>query len=632
MSTTRRDRVAWALLVVLAIGAFLLLRHSSPDPAPTRPDASPSAPAGREYPRLLEPEQAAAARSQVPGSPEGADEPTRPEAARVEGSVRDEAGRPLAGVAVALSACWTPYGSDFELLCTRVTDAEGRYSCELERDLGLSEDERALVRLRARAAPPGFASAFQETRDLSAVVTHLELVLRSSATVSGRVVSARGIPVQGARVELFAWQKVFAGEAQVLAVAEEQTDESGRFSLSADNQPLYSVVVRTASQGETGLALEGFDGAQSVDCGTLVLEEGAPSSARLTCQSGEPLGGVWLLVSESGDQPLWARTDARGLVEVTHFGEQPLSLALGEETFVLGRQFSPLPLESQGVFLRVQVADARGRRLRGAQVLAKALLADELLELLRPLPAPGDEPTMLFRAPMGVREFFVEARAGPLDRVAARLVAGACLNELELRLPAPNELARLVCTARTADGDPLTAFQVVLASLESGFPVPAEANGQGPRIERSLAPGAYVARAFRTDVGRDGAVLSFAPALLHLEPGERRELEFLFPAATGPMASGGFELELDGGGIGEGSELTAALLPRGLGLSHDSPVAGALGVRLERLGEGRFSSSVGLLPGDYDVCVRAAGSLPSWSEVRIVSGQRALARVELRTR
>ncbi|MCA8951335.1 MAG: carboxypeptidase regulatory-like domain-containing protein [Planctomycetes bacterium] len=216
-------------------------------------------------------------------------EATVPPALTGEGTVRDEAGAPLAGayVTAAGSGIWS------------LTDEIGRYTLPLYGSQArlLVQDARSDFGFVGRSGP------LELGRD-HGVVPLPELVAETGAMVQGRLHDADGQPVEGAPILL-------RGEG-VARVCE--SGMSGRFCLKGLLLGRYEIrpLPWSGAFGEPrAIVLEGA----VTEC-ELQLEKPQQQKVLVCHEDGVPVGNAYVAVIVEGNRSNVARADEQGFAEV----------------------------------------------------------------------------------------------------------------------------------------------------------------------------------------------------------------------------------------------------------------------------------------------------------------------------
>ncbi|MEX1025108.1 MAG: sigma-70 family RNA polymerase sigma factor [Planctomycetota bacterium] len=161
-----------------------------------------------------------------------------------------------------------------------------------------------------RVAAPGFAPVSVQLA-LQAGTQFERVVLTPGTTLSGRVVDARGRPLEHARVTRF----VHHQDEDLVA----HTGPDGRFSFSNLAAGRMRFAVRDADD-RLGVALTATLGSKPVDVGTLVAREQAPHRMRMLDEHERPLGSLTVELRSPLGEPGWVRsalTDDGGWLHVT---------------------------------------------------------------------------------------------------------------------------------------------------------------------------------------------------------------------------------------------------------------------------------------------------------------------------
>ncbi len=225
----------------------------------------------------------------------------------------------------------------------------------------------------------GFVSALAPNIELPQTEP-LNIVLKPSSKIEGRVVDADGVPVEGAKVAAIPEDKTAARYGMGYGGGDESTGVDGRFEL-AEVTP-GATLIQVTQPGFQVLRVGGFEvpADQPLRDVELRLTVGAQLTGTLTDAEGEPLSGVMVMaigpngqMSESG----FAQTDGEGQYLLS-------SLLLGSHTITtigegLSRSSKNVLIEPGENRLDIQlgatvtisgrVFEASGRPLQGAQVM-----------------------------------------------------------------------------------------------------------------------------------------------------------------------------------------------------------------------------------------------------------------------
>ncbi len=217
--------------------------------------------------------------------------------------------------------------------------------------------------------------------------------LAEAAVFQGIVQDPARDPLAGARVELvpllgnFAWQRgILAGSAGPEPVAATQTDDAGRFSLTAPTLGVWRLEVRAA--GRVPMRYFPLPSARSIELPPLTLAPAGKTRIEVRHSSGEPAGGLWVY-AESASADLWkalakdgwragarhGRTDSRGVLELPRLPEERLHLHVFAPGNLAplrlpdaGEQASAVLRPAEGGSRVLGVRDADGRPMAGVVV------------------------------------------------------------------------------------------------------------------------------------------------------------------------------------------------------------------------------------------------------------------------
>jgi hypothetical protein len=188
---------------------------------------------------------------------------------RIEGVVRDAAGRPAAADVITTQAFPSPEDKGEQSFIEAQTDpATGRFTLE-----GLEEGD-----YRVYATAPG-RRAEESQSEVAAVRAdeepgQVELVLKESIVVSGRVMGPGATPVAGASVI------VFARDAPDVLARRRATDETGRYTARLPAGTRDAVLIVSAAGVGHSILGRGVPANRTIDValygtGTVDLEPGA---------------------------------------------------------------------------------------------------------------------------------------------------------------------------------------------------------------------------------------------------------------------------------------------------------------------------------------------------------------------
>lgn len=272
--------------------------------------------------------------------------------ATVEGSVRDEDGRPIAGAAVVGSST-TPEARGMLLgvrggrfddgARTATTDAQGRYFLR-----GLSEGE-GRVEASTEDRPPALKSGLALAS--GAALKNVDLTLRAGATIEGAVTDASGAPLAGAKVRAVSEStRVIGEDAPSDPDRRATTDERGRFALRGLKPVSYAVSAR-----KSGFLPAVASAEPGGDAPTLKLKQSGALFGRVTGADGKPAANPRVEVR---------RTDRFGFM-----GRSAVKVAVGAEAAAALGEADPLgwwyaadvPFEKASLIVR---ADGSGKAER----------------------------------------------------------------------------------------------------------------------------------------------------------------------------------------------------------------------------------------------------------------------------
>jgi protocatechuate 3,4-dioxygenase beta subunit len=456
-------------------------------------------------------------------------------ALRVEGTVRDEAGGPVAGAFVR--------GKGYDA----VTDAAGHYQ--------LGPLEPGSIRVRATAARYGDDSEDVESGPGN---VRVDFTLAATVPIEGVVVDDAGQPVADVVLEL---EQLFVdGDGETHSVGIAVSDEEGRFLMGAPEPGTFNLDAQ-AGDGRVREKLRVTAPSSKVQ---VVLPRKARVSGTLTDEQGTPIPGarVKLWREDRG----WAAayedtTDARG-----HFslqGLEPGRFVL-EATHVSGgvERSTSRPVELHGheaveVALRLEAGwtltglavDEAGQPVAGVRV--HAMLPPGAMPAWRRGDESGGPPPY---APTGAdgrftlrhlrtEEVWLDVLADGLRFAPSRSEGGqAELKRLRVRSGAPEvrlvleRLGRIHGRLTGPDGAPLTRFRLngkELADPRGVFSRPIETSGTW-RMELSAKGMAPVLREVEAQAGTDVDL-----GEIRLGPGRRVSGRVLDAETGEPVARAG---------------------------------------------------------------------------------------------
>lgn len=438
--------------------------------------------------------------------------------ATLAGTVVDAQGKPLPGAEIFVVESLPRRGTEEEVLRKLKPQAssgpDGRFQLR-DQPAGVP---LSLVVL-ARGHLPG---PFRGIR--SPAPEPLTLRLEPAWGLRGRVVSADGEPVAGARLEL-RWQAVLPeDERQPVGpsiVREAASDRDGRFAL--EGMPQGKAWLDVAAQGFVPLDhLEVR--LPAPDAGgewVIVLQPGALLEGRVTTDAGEPVAGV--RISAGGGAGL-SDADGRYQAEGVPVGEQEVRIVHPDYRSRVQRQrIEPgtnrldVQLES-GVEVAGRVVDEAGGPVAGAEVWMISRQRRDLPEY-----HVRSAPDGSFRFPTVAQgRYTLGAEAenrSPAELEAAVVVAGESVSGLEVTLRQGATLSGQILGLEPGE---LSAVQV-RARIEGRGSFPARIDAQGRYEIRHLQAGDWEVRAALWDGQRQ------VEARVPIGPSDRevsRDLEF----------------------------------------------------------------------------------------------------------
>jgi protocatechuate 3,4-dioxygenase beta subunit len=450
----------------------------------------------------------------------------------------------------------------------------------------------------------------------------------SAATLSGRVVDARGRPVPGARVLALRLR----GPAETEAAFEATADADGRFAVARLAAGRYRLLVEApgfASAEPPPFQLPGSDI-------VVALAGDATSIAGRVLAAGAPAGGarVRLAAAAGATAVRETATRADGSFSFAGLGSGAYRVRADRGALaspaVEARAGEPGSLElalQPGASIPGRVVDDRGAAVPDAEVRLESGADDPLPELARtdatgrfaagPLP-PGERRLLarkagyVARGPITVPVPEGQPRALPpvtLELARAAHLAGSVTDARG----APLAGATVRCLGRGTEELAVLLEPLPLAAEAAALP-PASAGGQGGgRAVRSDAAGRFdvgdlLPGPLRLEVLRAGAVpLRTTEWTLHA--GERRDVGALALRDGVPVS--GRVLDDEDQPI-EGAHVGARAA------AGDPAGAGDLGLYAVTDGSGRFA--LALPPGRRALAITAPGRVGATAPVHVVEG------------
>ena len=236
-------------------------------------------------------------------------------AARVEGTVADDTGRPLPGVPVTASEDDQRFGGGRRMVRRALRDAErgdrARSDAQGRFRIGGLDPARGYT---LSAELKGYAPAEVEVNGLRPRQTRggIALVMKPGARAAGRVVDAEGRPLPG--VEIRAGETPEGGGGRFFSISfgegdasrpDATTDADGVFALADLKPGRYDVTAkRRGFATKTVPGLEIAAAAAPVDLGTITLEPAARIEGTVTAPGGAPVEGVEVRALPGGPFPV----------------------------------------------------------------------------------------------------------------------------------------------------------------------------------------------------------------------------------------------------------------------------------------------------------------------------------------
>ncbi len=256
----------------------------------------------------------------------------------IGGVVRDEQGRPIAGVQVMVATPLQEVGGMAYFRHNAVTDPDGRWRIG---GIAASTD-----RLQLGFRHPAYAGDFFPNRQLTpeqlgaARASEYAAVLHQGLTVGGVVLNEQGRPVPSAVVILAPRRNGrFCDE-----YAYTRTEAAGRFRFDC---ALDDRTDTTDDRGATGIFVDAPGYVPTLERVVvepnlapleLRLQAGRTLTVRVVGPDGRPLAGAWTAVdpfTENREYGLWQDdTDEQGRVQIGNVGENGIRLTVGKSGYI----------------------------------------------------------------------------------------------------------------------------------------------------------------------------------------------------------------------------------------------------------------------------------------------------------
>jgi RNA polymerase sigma factor (sigma-70 family) len=293
--------------------------------------------------------------------------------ATLEGTVRDEQGKPIGGALVAAvpNVPLAELGSGRRPLgpaATTLTDSAGRY-----RMTGLPAEGYGVTGTAA-GFDPGHRGGIALAPGSAA---RIDLVLaRGGATLRGRVLDVGGGTVASARVMALSFTGAAPDTSQIFVAL---SDGEGRYALHLRRNGHYGFAAEADGYAQTRLATETVAGDRTLD---IVLRPAAQISGRIVESTGTAVPGALVRLARQGTAVpfvVTGRSDARGEFVLrgvvpasyrlwarqgTRAGRHPTTLVVREAELITG---IVLALEPRAT-LAGQVKSAAGQPVAGAEL------------------------------------------------------------------------------------------------------------------------------------------------------------------------------------------------------------------------------------------------------------------------
>ena len=366
------------------------------------------------------------------------------------GTVRDDAGRPVAGASIRLFA--EGWGS---VPPVDATDDSGRFTAA-----GVEPGGYWLA-ARAGARAPTLARVAVDARDEASA----ELIVADGGSVTGRIVDAAGRPVARATVrpDAFEGQGLPALLSDALAAT---ASGDGVFTVGPLPPGAFGLEVGSRGRAPTRVSAVVVP-RKATDLGDVALDEGLLVRGRVRDRAGAGLGGVQVS-AESRRQEGFAvetQTDADGGFSLVGLSAGAYDLtasaagfARAEATANAGGEPVELVLEEAGT-LTGRVVDASGRPAEDARVEAESAGASPRETRSMGAPANEGDGRFTFRD-VGAGIYVVRARAPGLGEgslTGVRVVAGRATDAGTIALAASGRVTGVVVDA---DGQPIPGATV----------------------------------------------------------------------------------------------------------------------------------------------------------------------------
>jgi hypothetical protein len=210
--------------------------------------------------------------------------PVRKKQPVLSGYVVDEAGRPVAGVAVRV---FTPIKVNDRQSLTGLTDETGHFEFDVEGELGIEQPIPLLLDLRQEWFLP---SQHQLSPWRPGRARSVDITLSPAGAVTGRVVNQDDLPVAGAFV--FALPPDIPGVNSAATVPSTRTDARGGFRLTG--LPVRGMDVGVLAEGFTPALKGPVNVLPGVDVafGGITLGPGGRIAGEVRTPAGKPVAGA----------------------------------------------------------------------------------------------------------------------------------------------------------------------------------------------------------------------------------------------------------------------------------------------------------------------------------------------------
>lgn len=303
----------------------------------------------------------------------------------IRGRLLGAMGDPVSGVEIELDPLRT--GGQRMLPARVVSGRGGTFQFD-----GLPPGEAFVLELSPSWAPP--VRRYVETG------ADIELRLEAGATMLGRLVDEEGNGIGAGRIELF--QDPEAEELPIRitgdghSIEPATSDSEGRFSLAPIPRGLHGALITAPGRAPKVLMDVEIEEGEVRDLGELALRAATPLRVRFVDSERQPVAGVEVRLSRSGDPPFATaagrdlayllqrqlpsefESDGQGRVVIEGFTEETrVQLSFSHPEFIKGRRdFAVVEEEAEyvlerGQLLEGRVVDTSGRGIESVRVTAE---------------------------------------------------------------------------------------------------------------------------------------------------------------------------------------------------------------------------------------------------------------------